>query len=80
MDAPVYSPMVTVAKPTLTAAGEQRRVYRVVADAGYWSVDNVAMKAVESFITPGRARQPKKIAETEQARTTILDCVVVEAG
>jgi transposase len=78
MDAPAYAPMVTAAKRNLKDAGEQRRVRRVVADAGYWSVDNVAMKGVESFIAPGRARQLKKIAETEQARTAILDRV--EAG
>ena len=59
MDAPAYAPMVTVAKQTLTAAGEQRRVCRVVADTGYWSVDNLAMKGVEPFLTSGRARQPK---------------------
>ncbi len=75
MDAPAYAPMVTAAKKNLKAAGETRQVRRVVADAGYWSVDNVGMKGVESFIAPGRARQLKKIAETEQARTAILDRV-----
>ena len=75
MDAPAYAPMVTAAKQNLKAAGEHRRVRRVVADAGYWSVENVAMKGVESFIAPGRARQLKKIAETEQTRTAILDRV-----
>jgi len=78
MDAPAYAPMVTAAKKNLKAAGEKRRVRRVVADAGYWSVDNVALRGVESFIAPGRARQLKKIAETEQARTATLDSV--EAG
>ncbi len=75
MDAPAYAPMVTAAKKNLNAAGEKRRVRRVVADAGYWSVENVGMKGVESFIAPGRARQLKKIAETEQARAAILDRV-----
>ncbi|MCW2737970.1 transposase [Nocardioides sp.] len=78
MDAPASAPMITAAKKNLKAAGERRRVRRVVADAGYWSVDTVAMKGVASFIAPGRARQLKKIAETEQARTAILDRV--EAG
>jgi transposase len=78
MDAPAYAPMVAAAKANLTAAGERRRLRRVVADAGYWSVDNVALKGVESFIAPGRARQLKKIAEAEQARIAILDRV--EAG
>lgn len=78
MDAPAYAPMVQAAKQNLRAAGEQRRVRRVVADAGYWSIDNVALKGVESFIAPGRARQLKNIAENEQTRTAILDRV--EAG
>jgi transposase len=75
MDAPTYAPMIAAAKQNLKSAGEKRRVRRVVADAGYWSVDNAALKGVESFIAPGRARQLKKIAETEQARTAILDRV-----
>lgn len=75
MDAPTYAPMVAAAKTNLKAAGEKRRVRRVVADAGYWSVDNVALKGVESFIAPGRARQLKKIAKNEQARAEILDRV-----
>lgn len=70
--------MVTAATKNLRAAGEKRRVRRVVADAGYWSVDDVGPKGVESFIAPGRARRLKKIAETEKARTAILDRV--EAG
>jgi len=78
MDAPAYAPMVTAAKKNLKAAGEKRRVRRVVADAGYWSAENVALKGVESFIAPGRARALKQIAETEQHRTAILDRV--EAG
>jgi len=71
MDAPAYTPMITAAKENLNAAGETRRVRRVVADAGYWSTENVGMKGVESVIAPGRARQLKRIAEIEQARTAI---------
>lgn len=72
-DAPAYAPMVKAAKTNLRTAGEKRRVRRVVADAGYWSVDNANLKGVESFIAPGRARQLKKIAESEQQRAAILD-------
>jgi hypothetical protein len=78
MDAPAYAPMIAAAKKNLKDAGEQRRVRRVVADAGYWSVDNVGLTGVESFIAPGRARQLKKIAETEKTRAATLDRV--EAG
>lgn len=74
-DAPAYAPMITAAKNNLKNAGETRRVRRVVADAGYWSIQNVGMKGVESFIAPGRARQLKRIAESEQARTATLDRV-----
>jgi transposase len=74
-DAPSYAPMVTAAKRNLRAAGEKRRVRRVVADAGYWSVENVNLRGVESFIAPGRARQLKRIAGTEQQRTELLDRV-----
>lgn len=75
MDAPAYAPMITSAKNNLRAAGEKRRVRRVVADAGYWSIDNVGLKGVESFIAPGRARELKKIADAEQTRSAILDRV-----
>jgi transposase len=75
MDAPAYATMVDAAKKNLRHAGEKRRVRRVVADAGYWSVDNVALKGVESFIAPGRARKLKKIAEAEQERAAVLDSV-----
>jgi transposase len=76
VDAPAYAPMVAAAKTNLKTAGEKRRVRKVVADAGYWSVENVGLKGVESFIAPGRARQLKKIAEAEQVRAAILDRVV----
>lgn len=75
MDAPAYAPMITAAKKNLRAAGERRRVRRVVADAGYWSVGNVGLKGVESFIAPGRARELKKIADAEHERTAVLDRV-----
>ena len=70
--------MVTAAKKNLRVAGKKGRVRRVVADAGYWSVDKVGLKGVESFIAPGRARQLTRIASAEHARAAILDRV--EAG
>ena len=78
MDAPAYTPMIDAAKKNLKAAGERRRLRRVVADAGYWSAGNVAKKGVDSYIAPGRARQLKKIAETEHTRAAILN--QVQAG
>jgi transposase len=75
IDAPAYAPLIAAAKKNLKRSGEKRRVRRVVADAGYWSVDNATLTGVESFIAPGRARRLKKIAQAEHARTAILDRV-----
>jgi transposase len=72
---PSYVPMIQAAKANLKAAGEHRRVRRVVADAGYWSKTNAALTGVESFIAPGRARQLNKIAEAEHARAAVLERV-----
>lgn len=80
MDAPAYAPMITAAETNLKAAGETRRVCRVVADAGYWSGDNVGMRGVESFIAPGRARQLKQIAKDEQARVEAKEIDTLEAS
>jgi transposase len=74
-DAPSFVPLITAAKRNLKTAGEQRRLRRVVADAGYWSQDNARMPAVESFIAPGRARQLGRIAEIENVRTALLERV-----
>lgn len=52
MDAPAYAPMVTAAKTNLRAAGETRRVRRVVADAGYWSTENVNLKGMSRSSLP----------------------------
>jgi predicted XRE-type DNA-binding protein len=74
-DAPSFVPLITAAKNNLKAAGELRRLRRVVADAGYWSQDNATMPTVESFIAPGRARQLHTIAEIENGRTALLERV-----
>jgi transposase/predicted XRE-type DNA-binding protein len=74
-DAPSFVPMLTTARRNLRAAGEQRRVRRVVADAGYWSDDNAKVKGVETFIAPGKARKLKQIAEHDQRRSVLLDRV-----
>jgi transposase len=74
-DAPSYVPLIRTAKTNLRAAGETRRLHRVVADAGYWSVENARMPGVESFIAPGRARELRKIAEAETDRAALLDRV-----
>lgn len=74
-DAPLYEDAIRTAKRNLTRAGEKRRLRRVVADAGYWSEHNMNLAGVESFIAPGRARKLRKIAQTEQHRSQIIDRV-----
>ena len=44
----------------------------MLADAGYWSTDNVKLAGVESIIAPGRARKLTKIAEIDQQRSALL--------
>lgn len=77
-DAPLYEDVIGTAKTNLKRAGEKRRLRRVVADAGYWSEHNTQLRGVDSFIAPGRARKLRKIAETEQHRSQIID--QVQAG
>ena len=60
MDAPAYTPMITAAKRNLKAAGERRRVRRVVADAGYWSSDNVALEGRRLLHRPGTGPPAKE--------------------
>jgi transposase len=72
-DAPAFTPMITAAKKNLRVAGEKRRVRRVVADAGYWSIENASLAGVESFIAPGRARNLMRISDAEQDRAAVLD-------
>jgi hypothetical protein len=74
-DAPLYEQVIAAAKGNLKKAGEQRRIRKVVADAGYWSQHNVDLSGVESFIAPGRARKLHRIAEHEQRRAQIIDLV-----
>lgn len=77
-DAPLYEPVIAAAKTNLKQAGERGRIRRVLADAGYWSEHNLNLTGVESFIAPGRARKLRQIAETDQARTKLID--QVQAG
>jgi transposase len=77
-DAPSFEPMITATKINLRHAGEKRRVRRVVADAGYWSDDNVNLAGVESIIAPGKARELRRITAEEHDRCSVL--AGVEAG
>jgi transposase len=71
-DAPSFEPMITATKRNLRHAGETRRVRRVIADAGYWSDDNVHLAGVEAFIAPGKARKLRRIADADHERSAVL--------
>jgi transposase len=71
-----FQPMLTAAKTNLRQTKVRRhRVRIVVADAGYWGVDNANTAGVEVFIAPGNARKIKEVTEREAARAAILDQV-----
>lgn len=76
-DVEQFAPMVTAARQNLEAVGAGP-VCQVVADAGYWSENNVGTQGVEVFIAPGRRRQLKTISQTDRARNDLL--ARVEAG
>ena len=77
-DTDAFVPMIAAAKANLRRAGVKRRVRTVVADAGYWTVDNVNARGVEAIIAPGRRRQLKEVSEQDRQRSQILGRV--EAG
>jgi len=77
-DAPSFEPLIAATKRNLRHAGEKRRVRRVLADAGYWSDDNVNLAGVESIIAPGKARKLRRIADADHERSAVL--ADVEAG
>jgi transposase len=77
-DAPAFEPMINQAQANLRAAGEQQPVCQVLADAGYWSIDNANLAGIEALIAPGRRRQLRKISEADTTRSALL--ARVEAG
>jgi transposase/plasmid maintenance system antidote protein VapI len=75
-DGPLFAPMIADAQRNLCSIGAvpQGRP-KVLADAGYWSVENAHHPDVEAFIAPGRARELKAISQADRDRTTVLDDV-----
>ena len=69
-----FQPMLTAAKTNLQQTRVRRHRVRVVlADAGYWGVDNANTPGVEVFIAPGNAHKIKEVTDREAARTTVLE-------
>lgn len=77
-DRPSYQPMIKAARDNVRRAGSRRPIRQALADAGYWTRDNVQTAGIESFIAPGKARELGKIAEAEDEREQVL--AKVEAG
>jgi transposase len=67
-----FVPMVAHAKKNLRAAGARSRVRTVVADAGYWSKDNVATHGVEAIIAPGKTHNLDQQIRAEAERAEVL--------
>ena len=67
-----FVPMVAHAKQNLRAAGARTRVRTVVADAGYWTKDNVATSGVEALIAPGKTYNLDQQIHAETQRAEVL--------
>ena len=78
--------MVATTKRNLHHAGARTRVRTVVADAGYFSKDNVATPGIEALIAPGKrdigrqarveAQRGEMLARVEQGAITRADAAV----
>ena len=66
-----FAPMVAATKTNLRRAGARTRVRTVVADAGYFSKDNVATPGIEALIAPGK-RDIGRQARAEAQRGEVL--------
>jgi transposase len=66
-----FAPMVATTKKNLRQAGARTRVRTVVADAGYFSKDNVATPGIEALIAPGK-RDIGRQARAETQRSEVL--------
>lgn len=70
-DGAQFAPMVAATKTNLRDAGARTRVRTVVADAGYFSKDNVATPGIEALIAPGK-RDIGRQARLEAERAKVL--------
>ena len=81
-----FVPMVTRAKANLRRAGARSRMRIVLADAGYWSKDNVNTPGVEALIAPGKTHDLAQKLRVEEQRSDVLarveqgDITAIEAA
>ena len=71
----LFGPMVEATKSNLRRAGVRSRVRVVLADAGYWSNDNVETPGVEPLIAPGKGAAINRLAGSETRRAHVLSRV-----
>lgn len=74
-DAASFAPMLTTAQSNLTIAGHHAPIGQALADAGYWTTENVNLPGIDVLVAPGRARNLPRIGETERERDQILTMV-----
>lgn len=76
-DAPEFAPVIASTKSNLRRAGVRGRVRTVVADAGYWSNDNVNTRGVEAIIAPGKGAgavhaHPRRWSRAQPSRSVTV--------
>ena len=67
-----FVPMVAATKEESARRRCGSRVRTVVADAGYWSKDNVATPGVEAIIAPGRTLNIRREVRAQAKRAEVL--------
>jgi transposase len=67
-----FVPMVSATKANLRAAGVRGRVRTVLADAGYWSKDNLHMTGIEPLISPAGHGGVDRQRRVEAKRSVVL--------
>ncbi len=73
-DGAQFAPMVATTKTNLRHAGARTRVRAVLADAGYFSKENVATPGIEALIAPGK-RDIGRQARVDAQRGEVLERV-----
>jgi transposase len=70
-----FQPMVAATLTNLRRAGARSRVRTVVADAGYWSKDNLHVVGIEALIAPGKASRIGRQVHEEARRAAVVERV-----
>jgi hypothetical protein len=71
-DQPHFAPMATAAATNLAAAGHERGIGTVVADAGYWNAANAETKIGANVLIATRKSPWRKAKKPENDRLAVL--------